>query len=104
MRAASCGAPAIPTLQLLVQAKADVRKRHENGSTALEMGDQTSARALRAARDARSRAEEAAAAAATAAGARGAAKPKARPKSSAALLALQNAGRSSKGSGRGTRR
>ncbi|CAK9014238.1 unnamed protein product [Durusdinium trenchii] len=90
MRAASCGAPAIPTLQLLVQAKADVRKRHENGSTALEMGDQTSARALRAARDARSRAEEAAAAAATAAGARGAAKPKARPKSSAALLALQN--------------
>ncbi|CAE7197925.1 unnamed protein product [Symbiodinium natans] len=53
MRAASCGASAAATLQLLMRAGADVRIRHENGSTALEMGDKAAARILREARDSR---------------------------------------------------
>ncbi|CAE7603737.1 unnamed protein product [Symbiodinium sp. CCMP2456] len=58
MRAAGCGASAATTLQLLMRAGADVRIRHENGNTALEMGDKATARIIREARDARTLAAE----------------------------------------------
>ncbi|CAE7240588.1 unnamed protein product [Symbiodinium sp. CCMP2592] len=58
MRAAGCGASAATTLQLLMRAGADVRIRHENGNTALEMGDKATARIIREARDTRTLAAE----------------------------------------------